>query len=48
MIGWMAQTDPPKEASKVYKNEWLVTTPLLKQNETPSGVLKKSTVFTIT
>ena len=30
MIGWMAQTDPPRKASKVLKNEWPVTTPLFK------------------
>ena len=30
MLGWMAQTDPPKEASKIKKNEWPVTTALFK------------------
>ena len=30
IIEWMTQTDPPREASKVLKNEWLVGTPLFK------------------
>ena len=46
MIKWMAQTDPPRNASKIQKNEWPVATPLFKQNDTlilkkrqlPSGV----------
>ena len=30
MTEWMAQTYPLREASKVYKNEWPVATPLCK------------------
>ena len=30
MTEWMAQTYPLREASKVYKNEWPVATPLFK------------------
>ena len=30
----MAQADPPKEASKLKKNEWPVATPLFKYNDT--------------
>ena len=29
-IEWMAQDDPPQDASKLIKNEWPVATPLFK------------------